>query len=203
MTVIFNNLSYEEVRWNIMGRDGASGKAGRDYISYLGDPDVDFTKLAAAYNIDGAVVKNTDELRPAIERGIKVTRDGRPFMLDVRLLNTGAGAEADLVSEVLARQVTGTPRMIARRFIAAACALCLDGDGGGDNRAGGSAAGASGGGARRVCRVSSTRRRAGAGCQAVHRLPRSRRSSAASGRGAEMGGAGPRHGCPRRADRAR
>jgi benzoylformate decarboxylase len=93
MTVIFNNLSYEEVRWNIMGRDGASGKAGRDYISYLGDPDVDFTKLAAAYNIDGAVVKNTDELRPAIERGIKVMRGGRPFMLDVRLLNTGAGAE--------------------------------------------------------------------------------------------------------------
>ena len=93
MTVIFNNLSYEEVRWNIMGRDGASGKAGRDYISYLGDPDVDFTKLAAAYNIEGAVVKNTDELRPAIERGIKVTRNGRPFMLDVRLLNTGAGAE--------------------------------------------------------------------------------------------------------------
>ena len=93
MTVIFNNLSYEEVRWNIMGRDGASGKAGRDYISYLGDPDVDFTKLAAAYNIDGAVVKNTDELRPAIERGIKVTRGGRPFMLDVRLVSTGAGAE--------------------------------------------------------------------------------------------------------------
>ena len=93
MTVIFNNVSYEEVRWNIMGRDGASGKAGRDYISYLGDPEVDFTKLAAAYNIEGAVVKNTDELRPAIERGIKVTRGGRPFMLDVRLLNTGAGAE--------------------------------------------------------------------------------------------------------------
>jgi benzoylformate decarboxylase len=93
MTVIFNNLSYEEVRWNIMGRDGASGKAGRDYISYLGDPDVDFTKLAAAYNIDGALVKNTDDLRPAIERGIKVIRGGRPFMLDVRLLNTGAGAE--------------------------------------------------------------------------------------------------------------
>ena len=93
MTVIFNNLSYEEVRWNIMGRDGASGKAGRDYISYLGDPDVDFTKLAAAYNIDGVVVRNTDELRPAIERGIKVTRGGRPFMLDVRLVSTGAGAE--------------------------------------------------------------------------------------------------------------
>ena len=38
MTVIFNNRSYEEVRWNIMGAGGASGKAGRDYVGYLGDP---------------------------------------------------------------------------------------------------------------------------------------------------------------------
>jgi thiamine pyrophosphate-dependent acetolactate synthase large subunit-like protein len=93
MTVILNNLSYEEVRWNIMGAGGASGKANRDYIGYLGDPEVDFTKLAAAYNIDGAVVRNSDELRPAIARGIKTMRSGRPFMLDVRIQNTGAGAE--------------------------------------------------------------------------------------------------------------
>ena len=93
MTVVFNNRSYEEVRWNIMGAGGASGKADRDYIGYLGDPDVDFTKLAAAYKIDGAVVQNTDELGAAIDRGIKTMRGGRPFMLDVRLQNTGAGAE--------------------------------------------------------------------------------------------------------------
>jgi benzoylformate decarboxylase len=93
MTVIFNNRSYEEVRWNIMGAGGASGKANRDYIAYLGDPEVDFTKLASAYNIDGAVVNNTDELRPAIERGIKTMKNGRPFMLDVRTMSTGVGAE--------------------------------------------------------------------------------------------------------------
>ena len=93
LTVIFNNRSYEEVRWNIMGSGGASGKAGRDYISYLGDPEVDFTKLAAAYNIGGAVVKNTDELRAAIQQAIKTIRGGRPYMLDVHIQNTGAGAD--------------------------------------------------------------------------------------------------------------
>jgi benzoylformate decarboxylase len=93
LTVIFNNRSYEEVRWNIMGAGGASGKAGRDYISYLGDPVVDFTKLAAAYGIDGAVVKNTEDLKPAIARAIKTMRGGRPFMLDVHTQNTGVGAE--------------------------------------------------------------------------------------------------------------
>lgn len=93
LTVIFNNHSYEEVRWNIMGAGGASGKAGRDYISYLGSPDVDFTRLAAAYGIDGAVVRNTDELPAALERALATIRNGRPFMLDVHIQNTGVGAE--------------------------------------------------------------------------------------------------------------
>ncbi|MCH8266729.1 MAG: thiamine pyrophosphate-binding protein [Acidobacteria bacterium] len=93
LTVILNNQTYEASRWRIMGRRGASGKAHRDYISYLGDPDVDFTKLAAAYNIPGEVVYNTAQLRPAIQRGLRVIRDGRPFLLDVRTKTTGIGAK--------------------------------------------------------------------------------------------------------------
>jgi thiamine pyrophosphate-dependent acetolactate synthase large subunit-like protein len=100
LNVITNNRSYEETRWQIMGDSGVSGErgpaglAGRDYVSYLGDPDVDFTKLAEAYNIPGAIVQNTDQLKPAIERAIRTLRDGRPFMLDVRLQRFGAGKEA-------------------------------------------------------------------------------------------------------------
>ncbi len=93
MTVVTNNRSYEETRWQIMNRGGLSGQANRDYVSYLGDPDVDFTKLAAAYNIPGAVVSNSEQLRPAIQRGLRTLKDGRPFMLDVRTRNLGAGAE--------------------------------------------------------------------------------------------------------------
>lgn len=93
MTVVTNNRSYEETRWQILNRAGRAGKANRDYISYLGDPDVDFTKLAAAYNIPGAVVSNSDELRPAIRRGLRTLKEGRPFMLDVRTRTLGVGAE--------------------------------------------------------------------------------------------------------------
>jgi thiamine pyrophosphate-dependent acetolactate synthase large subunit-like protein len=95
MTVITNNRSYEETRWQVFNRNGRAAKAGRDYISYLGDPDVDFTKLAAAYDIPGAVVSNTDELRPAIRRGIDTLKEGRPFMLDVHTRTFGAGADID------------------------------------------------------------------------------------------------------------
>jgi thiamine pyrophosphate-dependent acetolactate synthase large subunit-like protein len=93
MTVVTNNLCYEETRWQILNRGGRAGKANRDYISHLGNPDVDFTKLASAYNIPGAVVRNSDELRPAIKRGLDTLREGRPFMLDVRTRTLGIGTE--------------------------------------------------------------------------------------------------------------
>lgn len=93
MTVVTNNRSYEETRWQIFNRQGRAGRANRDYVSYLGDPDVDFTKLAAAYDIPGAIVSNSDELRPAIAQGLRTLREGRPFMLDVRTRTLGAGAE--------------------------------------------------------------------------------------------------------------
>jgi benzoylformate decarboxylase len=93
MTVVFNNHTYEETRWQIMGRNGPAGKANRDYVSHLGNPDVDFTKLASAYNIPGAVVRNTDELKGAIQTGLRTLAEGRPFMLDVHIRTIGVGAE--------------------------------------------------------------------------------------------------------------
>ena len=93
MTVVTNNRSYEETRWQIFNRRGRAGLANRDYVSYLGDPDVDFTKLASAYDIPGAIVSHSDELEPAIAQGLRTLREGRPFMLDVRTRTLGAGAE--------------------------------------------------------------------------------------------------------------
>ena len=96
MTVVLNNRSYEETRWAMLRRSGQitdAGEAERDYVSYLGDPDVDFTALASAYNIPGAVVSNSEELSSAIRRGLRTLADGRPFMLDVRTRRLGIGAE--------------------------------------------------------------------------------------------------------------
>jgi benzoylformate decarboxylase len=89
MTIIFNNHSYEGTRRDIddMAPDY------RDYVNYLGNPDIDFTVLARAYNIPGAVVRNTDELAGAIRTGLRTLADGRPFMLDVHIQRIGVGAE--------------------------------------------------------------------------------------------------------------
>jgi len=93
LTIVLNNRSYEATRWRIMNRKGPAGQANRDYISYLGKPDVDFAKLAAVYDIPGAVVNNSEELRPAIQRGLRTLAEGRPFMLDARTMSWGTGAE--------------------------------------------------------------------------------------------------------------
>jgi len=89
MTVIFNNHSYESTRWDIddMAPDY------RDYVNYLGNPDIDFTLLARAYNIPGAVVKSTGELKGAIQKGLRTLAEGRPFMLDVNTSRVGIGSD--------------------------------------------------------------------------------------------------------------
>ncbi|MSO20059.1 MAG: thiamine pyrophosphate-binding protein [Acidobacteria bacterium] len=94
LVVILNNGSYEATRWRIMARDTAAGKAGRDYISHLGNPDVDFKGLAASYNVPSETVRNTTDLRPAILKAFKTMKDGRPYLLDVRVKTTGTGAGA-------------------------------------------------------------------------------------------------------------
>jgi benzoylformate decarboxylase len=93
LTVILDNRTYEETRWNIMGEMGPAGQNNRDYISYLGDPDVRYDKLAEAHGFKGEVVEHTDQLRPAIQRAITALRDGRPYLLDVREMTFGIGAE--------------------------------------------------------------------------------------------------------------
>jgi len=107
MTVVFNNNCYEETRWQMMGRMGPAGQANRDYISYLGNPRTDFTKLAAAYDIPGAVVTNSDQLKGAIQKGLRTLAEGRPFMLDVHTRTLGIGAElTDFQKFSLAEQRT-------------------------------------------------------------------------------------------------
>ncbi len=91
LTVILNNRSYEATRYRIMG-GGDAGSANRDYVSYLGDPDMDFAILASVYGIKGEVVSNSDQVRPAIERGFRTLADGRPYIIDARTASWGTGA---------------------------------------------------------------------------------------------------------------
>ena len=71
----------------------------RLHVSYSAAPcspffRVNFGKLAESQGLDGIRVDNSADLRPALKRGIAATREGTPFLVDVRVSRTGGGAES-------------------------------------------------------------------------------------------------------------
>ncbi|HJP03580.1 MAG: thiamine pyrophosphate-binding protein [Gammaproteobacteria bacterium] len=93
LIVIYNNRAYNMNRAFGWARGGAQAELKKDMLTYLGDPDMDFTLLAKAHDIDGEIVSDPADLRAAIERGLAVTASGRPYLLDVRTERWGAGGE--------------------------------------------------------------------------------------------------------------
>ena len=91
--IVLNNHSYDNERNRLWQRGGRQFDTGRDMICYNGDPDIDFTKMAAGLGVDGEVVKDPATLRPALERAKKANVDGRPYLLDVHVERGGVGSE--------------------------------------------------------------------------------------------------------------
>ena len=94
IVVIFNNRSYNGPRNKILNHGGRQAQAGREMTCYLGDPDVDFARVAAGFGVKGEVVSTPDQIRPAIQRAIDSTRDGRPYLIDAVVGRTGLAADS-------------------------------------------------------------------------------------------------------------
>lgn len=93
ITVIYNNRSYNETRERSFAEGGRQAQTGKDMLSYLGDPDVDFAKLVSGFGVAGEQVTTPDQIKPAIERAIRATQEGRPYLIDALVGRTGHGAE--------------------------------------------------------------------------------------------------------------
>jgi thiamine pyrophosphate-dependent acetolactate synthase large subunit-like protein len=61
---------------------------------YLGNPDIDFAKLAESQGVSGERVESSGQLRQALQRGIAASRDGRPYLIEVLIARYGGGAES-------------------------------------------------------------------------------------------------------------
>jgi thiamine pyrophosphate-dependent acetolactate synthase large subunit-like protein len=89
LIVIMNNHLYNESRDRNMLNAGPLYEAGKDFNGYLGDPNVEFTKIAEAYGLKGEKVKVASELPGALQRCTKMMRDGKAVVLDIDIAPDG------------------------------------------------------------------------------------------------------------------
>ena len=54
---------------------------------------MDFSKIAAAYNIQGEKIYDPDDLGPELQRAVKTMREGRPYLLDLEVERDGIFSE--------------------------------------------------------------------------------------------------------------
>jgi benzoylformate decarboxylase len=94
LTVIWNNVNYQQVRFRFARYQGNMAQTDRYPTMFLGDPEIDFVKLAESQGISAAKATTADELESELEIGIAATREGRPYVIDARIRCIDAGAES-------------------------------------------------------------------------------------------------------------
>jgi benzoylformate decarboxylase len=94
LTVVWNNRNYQTVRHAYHEYGGRMVKSGKYAGMYLGDPDIDFVKLAESQGVSGERVASGNDLRAALKRGMAATRDGKPYLVEVIISRYGGGAES-------------------------------------------------------------------------------------------------------------
>jgi thiamine pyrophosphate-dependent acetolactate synthase large subunit-like protein len=92
--VVFNNRSFNDTRMRVSAIAPRLRESKLDMGSYLGSPDVSFETAAKAFDVNGATVTRPGEIAPALARGIKELRDGRPFVIDVVAERVGLLADS-------------------------------------------------------------------------------------------------------------
>lgn len=94
LTVVWNNHNYQTVRHAYSAYKGRMAATGHYAGMYLGDPEIDFVRLAESQGVRGERVAKGTDLAAALKRGMKSTRDGNPYLVEVVISRYGGGAES-------------------------------------------------------------------------------------------------------------
>jgi acetolactate synthase I/II/III large subunit len=103
LTIVWNNRDYQTVRNNFYYFGPRMKETGKYYGLYIGDPDIDFVKLADSQGVKGERVTAPADLRAALTRGIKATKDGNPYVIEVVVARVGPGADSTWYQKYSAR----------------------------------------------------------------------------------------------------
>jgi thiamine pyrophosphate-dependent acetolactate synthase large subunit-like protein len=94
LVVVWNNHNYQSVRNAFTRYAGRMAQTGRFHGMYLGDPEIDFVKLAESQGVRGERVTEPAAIAAALKRGAQAARDGRPYLVEVVVARVGPGADS-------------------------------------------------------------------------------------------------------------
>ena len=87
IVVVYNNHAYSGPHNRAFSNlpEGRMVETGHFVHDYLGNPDIDMAYIAKGFGVDGEVVESPDQLKAALARARKSTRDGKPYLIDAQV----------------------------------------------------------------------------------------------------------------------
>jgi benzoylformate decarboxylase len=103
--LVMNNVSYDGERqriWDVspLASRKDTREQWKDMTCYLGKPDVDFVGLAKSFDVPAVRASDPKQFRKAISKARSVTAEGRPFLIDARIMQLGIAADENWYPEI-------------------------------------------------------------------------------------------------------
>ncbi len=96
IVIVFNNQSYNGVKDRTLAEapQGRMSQTGHLVHYYIGEPDVDMTRIAEGFGVRGEKVATPPEIEPAMRRALAATKEGRPYLIDAQVARSGMWADS-------------------------------------------------------------------------------------------------------------
>jgi thiamine pyrophosphate-dependent acetolactate synthase large subunit-like protein len=100
LTIVWNNHNYQTVRSGAYRYNKRMTETGKYPGLYLGDPDIDFVKLAESQGVKGQRVTSAGDIAAALKKGTAETRAGNPYLIEFVVSRIGGGADSTWYQKV-------------------------------------------------------------------------------------------------------
>jgi benzoylformate decarboxylase len=92
--IVFNNGQYQANRLNQNRYKGRMLQTGKYIGVNLGHPDINYVRMAETYGLEGERIDEPADLAAALKRCQRAMREGRPYLIDVRIGTWDAGSDS-------------------------------------------------------------------------------------------------------------
>ena len=91
ITIVYNNHAYSGPHSRVIEKVpfGRMVETRQFVHDYLGKPDMNMAYIARGFGVDAEQAHSPVELRAALERAKRATREGKPYLIDAQTARTG------------------------------------------------------------------------------------------------------------------